>query len=99
MTTLPSIDHALPLVLQRDGACLREVVARRQGRRRNPARRPPRSSLRTPTNQARYSHQRVVEKCGSSIKGSETPQSRRAVGCAHGPRMLDLTQMDSPFVR
>ena len=43
MTIAPSIDLAVPLVLQRDGACLREVVARRHGRRRNPARRPPRT--------------------------------------------------------
>jgi hypothetical protein len=57
-----------------------EGVARRHGRRRNPARMTPRSSLRPPTNQLRHSPQRWVEKCGRSIKGSETPQPDR------GPR-------------
>jgi hypothetical protein len=51
-----------------------EGVARRHGRRRNPARTTPRSSLRTLNNQAPHSAQRWVEKCGRSIKGSETPQ-------------------------
>ena len=74
MTTAPSIDHALPPVLQRDGACLREGVARRHGRWRNPARTTPRSSLRTTTNQPRHNAQRWVEKVGRSIKGSDTPQ-------------------------
>ena len=73
MTTAPSIDHALPPVLQRDGACLREGVARRHGRWRNPARTTPRSSLRTTTNQPRHNAQRWVEKVGRSIKGSDTP--------------------------
>jgi hypothetical protein len=45
MTIAPSIDSALTLVLQRDEPCLREVVARRHGRRRNPAWRPPQSEL------------------------------------------------------
>jgi hypothetical protein len=74
MTIAPSIDRAVSLVLQRDGACLREVVARRQGRRRNPARTTPRSPLRTTTTPLRHSPHRWVEKCGRSIKGSETPQ-------------------------
>ena len=51
-----------------------EGVARRHGRRRNPAWMTPRSSLRTPTHQPRHSPQRWVEKCGRSIKGSDTPQ-------------------------
>ena len=50
-----------------------EGVARRHGRRRNPARTTPRSQLRTPTNPPRRPTQRWVEKCGRSIKGSETP--------------------------
>ena len=33
----------------------------------------PRSSLRTLTNQPRHHAQRWVEKCGRSIKGSDTP--------------------------
>jgi len=76
MTIVPSIDRALQLVLQRDGACLREVVARRQGRRRNPARMTPRSSLRTLNNPPRHSPQHWVGKCGRSITNSETPQYR-----------------------
>ena len=75
MTTAPSIDHALPPVLQRDGACLREGVARRHGRRRNPARTTPRSSLRTPTNQPRHNAQRWVEKVGRSIKAQKHRRS------------------------
>ena len=51
-----------------------EGVARRHGRRRNPARRPPPSSLRTLTNQPRHSTQRWVEKCDRSVANSETPQ-------------------------
>ena len=76
MTTAPSIDHALPPVLQRDEACLREGVARRHGRWRNAARTMPRSSLRPTTNQPRHNAQRWVEKVGRSIKGSDTPQDR-----------------------
>ena len=64
-------------LLQRDGACLREVVARRHGRRRNPARTTPRSSLRTLTNPSRDHNQRWVEKVGRSIKGSDTPHCIR----------------------
>ena len=45
MTDLLSIDHALAALLRRDGACLREGVARWQGRQRNWARTTP----RTPT--------------------------------------------------
>ena len=96
MTTLTSTDHALPLVLQRDGACLREVVARRHGRRRNPARRSPRSSLRTPINRLRHSPQRWVEKAGRSIKGSKhrTPISatKRSRGFLAGPRERFVAQ-------
>ena len=75
MTIAPSSDRALPLVLQRDGACLREVVARRHGRRRNPARRPPRSSLRTLTSRLQHNTHRWVRKVGRSDANSETPQS------------------------
>ena len=71
MSDLHSTDRAR-LPLGKRGAF--EGVARRHGRRRNPARRTPRSSLRTPTNQPRHRPQRWVEKCGRSIKGSETPQ-------------------------
>jgi hypothetical protein len=52
-----------------------EGVARRHGRQRNPARRPPRSQHRPPTNPLRHSTQHRVEKCGRSIKGSDTPHS------------------------
>ena len=55
-----------------------EGVARRHGRRRNPARRPPPSSLRTLTNQPRHSTQRWVEKCDRSVANSETPHSSEA---------------------
>ena len=75
MTIAPDTDRARPLVLQRDRACLREVVARRHGRRQNLARMTPRSQLRTPTNQPRDTAQRWGEKVDRSIKGSETPQS------------------------
>ena len=95
MTTAPSIDHALPPVLQRDGACLREGVARRHGRWRNPARTTPRSSLRTTTNQPRHNAQRWVEKVGRSIKGSDTPQlDRDPTGQAtleHSAEQIGLT--------
>ena len=70
MTTLTSTDHALPLVLQRDGACLREGVARSHGRERNWARTKPRT---TTTNTAHHQPHRWVEKVGRSIKGSEAP--------------------------
>ncbi len=46
MTTAAITDHARSLVLQRDGACLCEVVARRHRRGRNPA--PVRASERAP---------------------------------------------------
>ncbi len=72
---LTLLDSAVPGLLRRDGACLREALARRHGRRRNPARTTTRSSLRTPTNQPRHAPQRWVEKCGRSIKGSDTPQA------------------------
>ena len=70
MTTPESTDRAC-LPLGKRGAF--EGVARRHGRRRNPARTTPRSSLRTPTNQPRHHAQRWVEKVGRSIKGSDTP--------------------------
>ena len=74
MTTLTSTDHALPLVLQRDGACLREGVARSHGRERNWARTKPRT---TTTNTAHHQPHRWVEKVGRSIKGSEAPAPTR----------------------
>src|ERR1035438_3001548 len=70
MTRLPDTNRAR-LPLGKRGAF--EGVARRHGRRRNPARMTPRSSLRTPTNQPRLHTQRWVEKVGRSIKGSDTP--------------------------
>ena len=75
MTTAAITDHARPLVLQRDGACLREVVARRHASRRNPARMTPRSTLRTLTNRSRHHAQRWVRKVGRSITNSETPHN------------------------
>jgi hypothetical protein len=71
MTYPASTDPARPGQLRRDGACLREGVARRHGCRRNWARTTPRT---TPTNTAHHQPQRWVEKAGRSIKGSETPQ-------------------------
>ena len=70
MSNLQSTDRA-HAPLGKRGAF--EGVARRHGRRRNPARTTPRSQLRTPTNPPRRPAQRWVEKCGRSIKGSETP--------------------------
>ena len=74
MTTAAITDHARSLVLQRDGACLCEVVARRHRRGRNPARFTPRSALRTRANRSRHHAQRWVRKVGRSITNSETPQ-------------------------
>jgi len=74
MTDLPSTDHARPNQLRRDGACLREGLARSHGRQRNPARMTPRSPLRTPTNRPPHHAQRWVEKVGRSITNSETPR-------------------------
>jgi hypothetical protein len=80
MTTTAITDHARPLVLQRDGACLREVVARRPDAGGIPARRPPRSSLRTLTNPAHDSLWLRLINPTSSIKESETPQLVAVVG-------------------
>ncbi len=67
---------ARPLLLLRDRGSLHEGVARRHERRRNPAARTTRrSSLRTPTNRPPHSPRLWVEKCGGSIKGSETPHT------------------------
>jgi hypothetical protein len=52
-----------------------EGVARRHGRRRNPARMTPRSSLRTPTNTPRHSPQDWREEIGRCIANSETAQA------------------------
>ena len=54
-----------------------EGVARRHGRRRNPARMTPRSSLRTPTNTPRHSPQDWCEEIGRCIANSETVQPVR----------------------
>ena len=69
MSTIPSIDPAVPPLGKR-GAF--EGVARRHGRRRNPARMTPRSSLRTPTNPALHSPQRWVEKGAYKGRNAET---------------------------
>ena len=74
MTAADIILASCPLLLLRDGGWLREGVARRHGRRRNPARKPPRSSLRSLTNRPEHTAPSWVEKCGRSIKGSDTPQ-------------------------
>jgi hypothetical protein len=71
MSTLKNTDRAR-IPLGKRGAF--EGVARRHGRRRNPARKLPRSSLRTPENHLRYSPQRWVERCDRSVANSETPQ-------------------------
>jgi len=71
MTTLADTDKA-QLPLGKRGAF--EGVARRPDAGGTPARRPPRSSLRTPTNPSRHSAQRWFEKCGRSVTNSETPQ-------------------------
>ena len=83
MTDLQSTDRARAPLGKR-GAF--EGVARRHGRRRNPARTTPRSSLRPPTNQALHSPQRGVRKVDCSIKGSETPHSAASISCACGIR-------------
>ncbi len=70
MTVAPSTRSARPLVLQRDGACLREGVARRDGCRRNWARTKPRTTI---TNRPHHNPERLVEKVGRSITNSETP--------------------------
>jgi len=71
MSTPKHTDH-VSLPLGKRGAF--EGVARRHGRRRNPARTLPRSSLRTPDNQLRHNPQRWVEKRDRSVANSETPQ-------------------------
>ena len=71
MTDLFTLDSACPDQLRRDGACLREGVARWQGCQRNWARTTPHS---TTTNTAHHEPHPWVEKVGRSIKGSETPQ-------------------------
>jgi len=70
MSTPKHTDH-VSLPLGKRGAF--EGVARRHGRRRNPARTLPRSSLRTPDNQLRHNPQRWVEKRDRSVANSETP--------------------------
>ena len=64
-----------------------EGVARRHGRRRNPARTPPRSSLRPSSQRPLYSSQRWVEKRERSIKGSETPHKHATFRWACNKRL------------
>jgi hypothetical protein len=70
MIDLLALDSARPGQLRRDGACLREGVARSHGRERNWARTKPRT---TTTTKARPLPQRWVEKVDRSITNSETP--------------------------
>jgi len=74
MTDLPGTDHAGVGLLRRDGACLREGVARWQRCQRNAARTMART---TTTNEPNHQPQRWVEKVGRSITNSETPHSRK----------------------
>ncbi len=80
MTRLPDTDRTR-LPLRKRGAI--EGVARRHGRRRNPAWMTPRSSLRTPINQPLHHAQRWVEKCDRSIKGSDTHLADRRLRTNH----------------
>ncbi len=75
MTIAQSTDHVRQLVLQRDGAWLREGVARSHGRERNWART---TSRTTTTNRPHHHPQRWVRKVGRSITNSETPQFKPA---------------------
>ena len=70
MTTAPRTAQALPLVLQRDGACLREGVARRQGCRRNWA---PTSPQTMTTNRPHHHAHHWNKNCVRPITNSETP--------------------------
>jgi hypothetical protein len=83
MSTTAATAHVRLLPASGVGGGLREVVARRHGRRRNPARTTPRSSLRTPTNQLRRNPQRWLRKVGRSDANSETPHLY-AAACARG---------------
>lgn len=69
MTSPQITAPARPGQLRRDGACLREGVARWHGCQRNWARTTPRN---TPTDQAHHQPQRWVEKVDRSITNSET---------------------------
>ena len=74
MSTLPITDRAVSPLGKR-GAF--EGVARRHGRRRNPARTTPQTPARTPANQPRHSPHRWVENCDRSVANSETPHLKR----------------------
>jgi hypothetical protein len=72
MTELFTLDSARPGQLRRDGACLREGVARRPWMAGGMGTDDARSHHQQP---ARHQPQRVVEKVGRSITNSETPQT------------------------
>jgi len=89
MSDYRTTSPARPLPASGVGGGLREDVARRHGRRRNPAWMTNRSSLRTFANRPAHSPQRWVEKCGRSIKGSETPHcGKPSCACHHDPPRL-----------
>jgi len=73
-TDLATLDSASPGLLRRDGACLREGVARRPWMAGGMGTDDARSHNQQP---ARHKPQRWVEKVGRSIKGSDTPQLTR----------------------
>ena len=78
MSTTAATAHVRLLPASGVGGGLREVVARRHGRRRNPARTSPRSSLRTTTNPPPGPAQRWLRKVGRSDANSETPHANRS---------------------
>ena len=82
MSTTAATAHVRLLPASGVGGGLREVVARRHGRRRNPARTSPRSSLRTTTNPPPGPAQRWLRKVGRSDANSETPQPSQPSGAA-----------------
>ncbi len=89
MSDLRSTDPAHPPLGKR-GAF--EGVARRHGRRRNPARMTPRSSLRTPTNRSRHHTQRWVRKVGRSITNSETPHDAFNAALTNGRSAVEAVR-------
>jgi hypothetical protein len=82
MTTAVFNDTAGLLVLQRERACLREGVARRLwtagGVGTDGSRLTTMINLSNQLTSAQGTPKDWVRKCGCSIKGSETPQSRSA---------------------
>ena len=73
MTSAVITAPARPGQLRWDGACLREGVARRPWMAGGMGTDDARNNHQQP---AHHQPQRWVEKCGRSIKGSETPQPR-----------------------